>query len=168
MAKPYASNRLDKSRVYWLLIAGSLLAFLDPWQLTDPLRDVAQILVPAQYTVFSATSRIRESFGQASAGLSDFDHDGDVDQDDWIALEAAHRSLVESQGRLVDTIRLWQTNAAELRRERDAALNLRPGEASRDFRFIPARIVAADVMAMRDRAIVDKGNVGGAERSRLR
>jgi len=142
-------GRLTKPRLFRLLMAVALLVFVMPRRWTDGLKSVSQMAVPGQYLLYSSSSKLGEALDRVA--------DPPVPQD-------THRRLQAENEQLASRLLAIEAEKRDLRRRYEQLAGLREMASLRTPRLIPARIVAADVVAWRDQLVVDQGRRRGVSR----
>ncbi len=138
--------RLTPTRLFWLLMALAAIMFLMPRRFTDGFRSVSQLLVPGQYVLYSSTSKLGETV-QAVA-------------EPPVSREEHRRVAAENEALTTHLVAL-ENEVGRLRRQNERLAGLRENESLKPFRLIRARVVAEDVVAYRDKVIVDQGKSKG-------
>lgn len=136
----YGGAKISRPALFGILMAASAVAVLLPPRWTTPLKGVAQLLVPAQDVARSAAHLASQSVERV----------GRVD---------------EGAGHTVDSLTMELASVAaaleQARAENERLRAMRNGQLPQAVPVLPARIVARDVVAERDSALIARGSARG-------
>ncbi|MEK6644355.1 MAG: rod shape-determining protein MreC [Planctomycetota bacterium] len=136
----YGDVRISRPALFGILMTVSVVALLLPPRWTTPLKSVAQLLVPAQDVTRSAAYKASQSVERV--GQTDSDTGAQLDS---LTLELASVAAALEQAHT----------------ENDRLRALRRDQVPQQVPVLPARIVARDVVATRDSALIARGSQRG-------
>jgi len=131
---------MSRGTVFGLLMAASTLSLLLPASWTNPLKHLAQFLVPTQDLFYSASHRAAHSV----AGLNEAG-EGEMPSAESMRIELGAQTAALEQ----------------MRAENDRLRALRTDLLPPVVPVLPAKVVARDVVALRDAAMIARGSLRG-------
>ncbi|MCH7813230.1 MAG: rod shape-determining protein MreC [Planctomycetes bacterium] len=143
-----APSRFTKKRLLGLLLAASVVALLLPTSITGRLMNLVQVLVPVQDGMTRAADRVGDALASDAADVPAADHEQLARQADALRHRVASLSA----------------RIAELEQANRELTGIRGRGLGPRGTLIPARVVADDLLAWRESALIDAGTLRGVQR----
>lgn len=142
---PRTRRRFNRKRLLLILAATSVIAMLLPRQVTAPLVNLVQVVLPLQHWSTGTADATQDAAGRMGGPK--------ITPEQWESLQNENSALTHQLAALADRLH-------GLERDYDTLANIRR-RGLESGRLIPGKVIGADAMPLRESRLISAGRLAG-------